>query len=229
MVKIDIITEKCSGKTMNLQTVLKLSRNPGWILQVPEEEQLEAELIHDEWLGIAHDAVKVRHEEERRVRADIKAWTEKPEMAVFAKAARKRYLEAQLRMALRQFKTARERFIQAKRDGSPTGEIEREAEGISKKIRGYEISLEVLEGKRDPRDTITDDMIERAREYPIKNLLEIGYNGRAKCVFHQGEDFNMDIRKNFAYCYVCGESGDSIKVYRAKHGAEFREAIINLQ
>lgn len=196
---------------------------------MPEEEQEEAELLHDEWLRVVHEAVKGRHEEERRVRAEIKAWAEEPEMVGFAKSARKRYLESMLRMATRQFKAARERFIGAKRDGYPTDEIEREAEGISKKIRGYEISLEVLEGKRDERDTITDDMIERAREYPIKNLLEIGHNGRAKCVFHQGEDYNMDIRKNFAYCYVCGESGDSIKVYRAKHGAEFREAIISLQ
>lgn len=199
---------------------------------VPEALQDEAAVIHDTWLGIVSDSVKNRHEEMRKVKADIKAWINEPEMEVLGKVCRMRYLQTQLRVASKLFKQNRERYVvavQLKASEETLQVFISEAEGLSKRIRGYEVSIEVLEGKRSEKNTITDEMIERAREYPIKNLIEIGPNGRAKCVFHGGDDYNMDIRKNFAHCYVCSESGDTINIYRAKHGASFQEAIINLQ
>lgn len=216
-------------KTITLQQVLKLSRGFGWIWTLPEHLQNIAEEIHDAWLDCVRKAERERHGEVRRVRAEIRAWAESPEMAPFAKAARLRYFKAQLKTANDEFLKMREQYIEARRLGIGTETIEKASLGLDKRIRGYEISIAVLEGRREEKNVITDEMIERAREFPIKQLLEIGYNGRAKCVFHQGEDFNMDIRKNFAYCYVCGESGDTIRVYRAKHGCEFREAVLSLQ
>lgn len=219
-------------KTMKLQEILQLSRNFGWIHQVQEAIHDEAEMIHDAWLGIVSDAAKNRHEEIRKVRADIKTWINEPDMVAFGKVCRMRYLQTQLRVASKLFKQNRERYIvavQLKASQDTLQTFISEAEGLSKRIRGYEVSIEVLEGKRSEKNTMTDEMIERAREYPIKNLIEIGPNGRAKCVFHGGDDYNMDIRKNFAHCYVCSESGDTINIYRAKHGASFQEAIIALQ
>jgi len=153
-------------------------------------------------------------------------------MVAFGKVCRLRYLQTQLRVASKLFRQNRERYVVACQLRASQETLQTyifEAEGLSKRIRGYEVSIEVLEGKRSEKNTITDEMIERAREYPIENLLELGMNRRAKCVFHQGEDFNMDIRKNFAHCYVCGASGDTIKVYQAQHGANFREAVLALQ
>ena len=217
---------------MNLQQILKLSKNFRWIHQVPEALQDKAEMIHDAWLGIVSNAAKNRHKEIRKVRADIKEWISQPDMVAFGKVCRMRYLQTQLRVASKLFRQNRELYIIACQLNASEETLKTfifEAEGLSKRIRGYEVSIEVLEGKRSEKNTITDEMIERAREYPIKNLIEIGQNGRAKCVFHGGDDYNMDIRKNFAHCYVCGESGDTIRVYRAKHSASFREAILALQ
>ena len=72
-------------------------------------------------------------------------------------------------------------------------------------------------------------MIQRAEEFPLEQLLEIGKNGRAKCVFHDGADYNMDIRNNYAHCYVCGETGNTIKVLMKKDNLNFKEAVIRLQ
>ena len=74
-------------------------------------------------------------------------------------------------------------------------------------------------------DFIDDSDIARAKEYPLSELLEVGQNGRARCVFHNGADFNLDIRKNFAFCHVCQESGDVLKVYQTLHGCGFIEAV----
>lgn len=218
---------------MKLQEILKLSRNFGWISLISEEKQAEAELLHDEWLGVLHEAERERYKDVTLMRKEIAAWKEEPGMVAFAKAARLRYLKWQHKEALMAFEAKREEYIEALRDlgedSKEAQDIAYEGECLSKRIRGYEVSIGVLEGRIDKKDLITDQMIERAREFPIKELLEVGQNGRAKCVFHNGEGFNMDIRKNFAHCYVCGESGDTIKLYRAKHGASFREAILALQ
>lgn len=218
---------------MKLQDLLKISVNFGWIKTIPEAEQEEAELMHDEWLGVLHDAERERYKDVELMRKEIRAWKEEPGMVAFAKAARLRYLKWQKVEALKAWEIVRTEYIEALRvSGEGSDEVlalERTGLGISKKIHGYEISIAVLEGRVNKKDLITDEMIERAREYPIKSLLEVGPNTRAKCVFHGGEGYNLDIRKNFAHCYVCGESGDTIRVYRAKHEASFREAILALQ
>jgi hypothetical protein len=220
-------------KAMNLQQILKFSRFPGWIHRVPIELQEEAEQIHDEWIGMVREASKNRHEEMAVVRREIRAWKEESDMVAFGKAARLRYLKGQLRAAMILFSQKRDAYIEVVREyGKSSEEAKRmahEAEGISKKISGYEASIDISEGKRNTRTVISQDMIDRAREFPLKNFIEVGPNGRAKCVFHGGEGWNMDIRKNFAHCYVCDASGDAIAVYQAKHGTNFRETILSLQ
>ncbi len=189
--------------------------------------------MHDEWLGVVHDAERDRYQDVALMRKSIEEWKREPGMADFAKAARLRYLQWQLSEANIAWKQSRNAYIEAIRvygdDSVPVRDLERVGAGILKRIKGYELSIAVLEGKVDEKDLVTQEMVERAKQYPIKQILEIGPNGRAKCIFHQGEDYNLDIRKNFAYCYVCGEAGDVIKVYRGKTGATFREAILALQ
>lgn len=220
-------------KRMILQQILQLSNTFGWIWTIPESERNAAELMHDAWLGVVHDAERDRYQEVSRMRKEIRAWSEEPGMVTFAKAARLRYLKGCLSEAHIEWKQARNAFIEAIRvygdDSVQSRSLERVGAGILKKIRGYELSIAVLDGKIDEKDVLTDEMIARAKAYPMKNFIELGPNGRARCIFHQGEDFNMDIRKNFAHCYVCGESGDTIKVYREKMGVSFREAVISLQ
>lgn len=73
---------------------------------------------------------------------------------------------------------------------------------------------------------ITDLMIDRARAYPIENLIE-AKGGRARCVSpdHLDKKPSMDIRNNFCYCYACGFQADPIKVYMLLKGCTFPEAV----
>jgi len=187
--------------------------------------------MHDRWLDMVRRAVKGRHEEMRAIRGEIRAWVANPEMAQFAKEARLRYLRSKLRDATKRFGKNREIYIRLKQLDAPQYYLDlklNRADNLIKEMRGYEMSIDILEGKREESDQITEEMIERAREFPIENILEVGANRRAKCVFHGGEDFNMDIRKNYGHCYVCGESGDVLTVYMKLHDCGFREAVLRL-
>jgi len=88
---------------------------------------------------------------------------------------------------------------------------------------------QIAHAGRDSVD-ITPEMIERAREYPLSNLLDIGRNGLSRCISGKHEDNSpsMDCRNNFAYCHACGYSGDSIDVAMKVRGYNFRKAVMEL-
>ena len=75
--------------------------------------------------------------------------------------------------------------------------------------------------------TVTQDMIERAKEYPISDLIEVNRAHKALCLFHQDTRPSMHIfPDNHYHCFVCGARGDSISIYRALNpNATFKEAI----
>lgn len=49
--------------------------------------------------------------------------------------------------------------------------------------------------------------------------------GRYKCVFHNGKDYNMLVKNDFAYCFVCNESADCIKLTSIIFNISIGEAI----
>lgn len=75
---------------------------------------------------------------------------------------------------------------------------------------------------------ITPDMVERAKDYPIENLIDTR-RGFALCCFHQDKNPSMYIKNNFAHCFSCGKTADTIDVYRQLYGATFPEAVKALQ
>jgi hypothetical protein len=217
---------------INLQKILQLFHKNDWLWTLPEEEQREAEEIHDEWLAFASRENKERHNKFKAVKDIIRDWSSSPELVKFGKEARKRYLLGKLKQINQLFQRNRKMYVDLVRLNAPLEYRERliiEARGLSKQINGYNVAVDILNGRRGISGIITEEQIVRALEYPLAKLLEVGNNGRAKCVWHNGTDWNMDIRKNYAHCYVCGRSGSVIDVYRAKTGAGFREAVNNLQ
>lgn len=74
---------------------------------------------------------------------------------------------------------------------------------------------------------ITEDMIARAKEHPISDLIEVNRARKALCLFHQDRTPSMHIYDDLRYkCFVCQEFGDSISLYRALHPkATFPEAV----
>lgn len=53
-------------------------------------------------------------------------------------------------------------------------------------------------------------------------------NGRYKCCFHNGNDYNMGICYNKAHCFVCGESGNAIDIVMAIFGIGFKKAMAKI-
>ncbi len=88
--------------------------------------------------------------------------------------------------------------------------------------------------KEKSRDSdVTPTMIARAREYPVKDILERnGYKvrgNRCQCPFHDGEDLNASIWRNYVHCHSqCQQRGDAITVSMAAEGGSFPAAVRRL-
>lgn len=72
---------------------------------------------------------------------------------------------------------------------------------------------------------ITDEMIQRAREYPIEHLIEVDKKGFALCVNHADKKPSMLTRGNYAHCFSCGYTGDVLDVAMKVKGWNFVEAV----
>jgi hypothetical protein len=85
------------------------------------------------------------------------------------------------------------------------------------------------------KETITEVMIERAREYPIADLYQmltserVGH-GNVSCPFHDDNKPSMSLKKNNRYkCFSCDAGGDTIDMYMKVNGVNFLEAVRALQ
>lgn len=87
----------------------------------------------------------------------------------------------------------------------------------------------ILLGNKTSSSKITQEMIFRARDYPITSLL-IG-KGPRKCLWHDERTPSMHVlnRTNRVKCYGCGKMADVIELYQKLHNCSFQEAVIHLQ
>lgn len=77
---------------------------------------------------------------------------------------------------------------------------------------------------------ITDIEIQRAKEYPIENLLkEPPRRGVALCPLHNEKTPSFNIKNNRFNCFGCNAHGDSIDLCMAIHNITFIEAVKKLQ
>lgn len=74
---------------------------------------------------------------------------------------------------------------------------------------------------------ITDDMIERAREYPIEDLYDGQLRGgMGRCPFHDDRNASMSMQKyNRWMCFSGCGGGDSIDYYMKTRGVSFTQAV----
>ncbi len=99
----------------------------------------------------------------------------------------------------------------------------------SKKIIGdCEKRIRLLKPAKS-NNGITDEMIQRAKQYPMSGLLTTPIRGNVtNCIAHEDKHPSMRIKNNWAYCYACGFRGDSISVYMRLNNVDFKTAIRNL-
>jgi hypothetical protein len=85
--------------------------------------------------------------------------------------------------------------------------------------------------QKQREDTITDDMILRAREYPFEDLLpgELRH-GRCACPVHGGNNNQaFTVKNNRGRCFNCGWQGDTIDYVMVTEGYTFPQAVKRLQ
>lgn len=92
------------------------------------------------------------------------------------------------------------------------------------KLKKVMLDIKIFTGKLQG---ISPDMIVRAREYPITELVKSN-RGTALCPFHSDKHPSMDVRKNFYHCYSCGASGDIIDFVMKRDGLSFKAAVHRL-
>ena len=91
------------------------------------------------------------------------------------------------------------------------------------------VELEILINKREPNG-ITDEMIARAKEHPITEILGEPTRGKYNCIWHDDKNPSMHYyeKTNSVHCFSCGKGGDSIDVAMTVYNIEFLEAVKNL-
>lgn len=68
--------------------------------------------------------------------------------------------------------------------------------------------------------------LERAKQYPLKNFVQINHSGFAKCPFHNEKTASMKIYKdNRFHCFGCGKDGDVIDFVMQRDGVDFKTAV----
>lgn len=108
--------------------------------------------------------------------------------------------------------------------------IERLHAGYAKEIKKYQYQLEYIENLSHPEhkpkgDPVNEVRIERAKQFPITDLLEVK-RWTTLCLWHDDHKPSMKVYKdNHVYCFVCCRSADSIDVYMALNGCDFRTAV----
>ncbi len=95
------------------------------------------------------------------------------------------------------------------------------------------ITKDRLDNKPMPKGHITEEMIARANEYPIAQILaehgrEPDRRGRYLCPYHDDTNPSMTIWKNTAYCWSCGKKDDAIGLLRKLTGKAFPAAVRTL-
>ena len=205
--------------------LIELFGHPDWLEYMPEELRDEAEEQMDGWLDMFDRELKAHRTSSRPTMDSVHAWRQEPGMEEFATAARIRYLKQQRTEALEALRDNKEAYIDARRveDIEMLPILQREAERLAKELRRYDRAIYAL--TTGAKDDITQDMIERAREFPLASLVETNQRGFARCVNHDEKTPSMYTKKNYAHCFGCGFTGDPIDVYMKINGVGFREAV----
>ena len=136
---------------------------------------------------------------------------------------RRAYLETAIPEAKQEFLEACMAYA-ALPDKSLEVHLEQNLIRLERRLFKLGMDAKILVGKKEG---ITPEQIAQACQYPIKELIK-NRAGMANCPFHDDKTASMDIRKNFYFCYGCGEHGNVIDLVRKLEGLTFPEAIKRL-
>lgn len=81
-------------------------------------------------------------------------------------------------------------------------------------------------------DARLGDLLTRAKQFPITELVEFNSRGSTRCLWHSETEASLHYypKQNKCWCFGgCGRGFDAIDVYQKLHGCGFKEAVNKLQ
>lgn len=102
-----------------------------------------------------------------------------------------------------------------------------EIKKVEARIKAINQYLQIMSGA-PIEGRITQDDIDRAKEYPFENLIEIK-NKYALCPFHEDTHPSFYIKNNWGYCFSCGKAVDTIAFVMEIEGINFIQAVKRLK
>jgi hypothetical protein len=106
-----------------------------------------------------------------------------------------------------------------------------ELEKVDRKLSRLHRLENKIDGKPAPLGNLSDSMIEAANAIPITNIVgEPNQRSLCICPLHDDHKPSMRIytKQNRAWCYVCNDGGDPIKLYTLMNGCDFKTAVREL-
>lgn len=71
--------------------------------------------------------------------------------------------------------------------------------------------------------------LERAKQYPIEELIKFDRQRNAKCIWHNEKTASMHLYSdNHVYCFGCSKGDDAVGVFQTLHNLSFDEAVNRL-
>jgi len=71
---------------------------------------------------------------------------------------------------------------------------------------------------------ITDEMIDKAKLYPIEKLIEVN-KGFALCPFHDDKNPSFYVKNGYGYCFSCNKNASPIDICMEVKGYSFKDAV----
>lgn len=105
-------------------------------------------------------------------------------------------------------------------------EMKKEIERLKRKLF-YLLSGRIQDRKN--KNDVTGEMIARAKDFPIENMIEVK-RGLSRCISGEHEDKHpsMSVKNNKCYCHSCTWKGDAIDVDMKLSGRTFLESVRRL-
>ena len=104
-----------------------------------------------------------------------------------------------------------------------------EVNQFEKLLKKYKMDLRFVENDHlFDKERFNQSMIAKAKEYPIDTLLEIDRSGFTQCLWHEDTKPSLFCKNNFAYCFVCAKTADSIEIAMKKYDIPFYKAVKKL-
>lgn len=99
---------------------------------------------------------------------------------------------------------------------------------VEKKRYGLKCQINYLKYDTPPTSGISGYHIERARSYPMEELLGVESGRRILCPFHDDHHPSASIKNNKLRCFVCNKTWNPIDYVMEKNGLSFPDAVRRL-